>query len=569
MNYKIFFSCILSCATGLIVEIHGQNRIWTNVKVSLNSYYVSPTGDDSNSGASPVDAWQTVRNVNDLDLNPGDRVFFEGGKTYDGSLSFDSLDSGTKLNPVVISSFGKGRATINSGRKTGAYVHNAGGFEIRNINFVGSGADDSEGENGIYFYNDLSDGTKLEHVRIDSVDVSGYRDAGIVIGSGQTSNCGFRNVRITNAESHDNGDKGISVSAHWPSKPGDRSHRDIYVGNSKAYDNLGIIGKDPHTGNGIIISGVDTALIEYCEAYNNGENNNGSKGGPIGIWAWEASHVIIQFCESHHNKTGEINRKDGGGFDLDGGCVNSVMQYNYSHDNYGAGYGIYQFSGASPFTNNVVRYNISENDGLIGGYGAITFWSTSSSGGIQNTKVYNNTLYVSPNTGGAGIIDFVGATSYIHDTEVYNNIIITAPGKTVLNIPNSSGGWAFRGNCYWTVDDQLSIGWDGTTYTSLETWREATGQEMLDSKNVGFSIDPKLTDPGNGKTIGDPTKLATHSAYQLQSNSPMIDAGLNLDDLFGIDSGLRDFYGATLPQFNGFDVGAHESEQISSAQDNK
>ena len=42
---------------------------------------------------------------------------------------------------------------------------------------------------------------------------------------------------------------------------------------------------------------------------------------------------------------------------------NSVMQYNYSHDNDGAGYLLAQFTYAREFTNNIVRYNISENDG--------------------------------------------------------------------------------------------------------------------------------------------------------------------------------------------------------------
>ena len=52
--------------------------------------------------------------------------------------------------------------------------------------------------------------------------------------------------------------------------------------------------------------------------------------------------------------------------------TNSVMQYNYSHDNDGAGYGLYQGSTSAPWSNNVVRYNISQNDGRKNGYGAIT-----------------------------------------------------------------------------------------------------------------------------------------------------------------------------------------------------
>jgi hypothetical protein len=49
--------------------------------------------------------------------------------------------------------------------------------------------------------------------------------------------------------------------------------------------------------------------------------------------------------------------------------TNSVMQGNYSHDNQGSGYGVFQFTGARPFHNNVVRYNISQDDG-----GGVYLW---------------------------------------------------------------------------------------------------------------------------------------------------------------------------------------------------
>jgi len=136
------------------------------------------------------------------------------------------------------------------------------------------------------------------------------------------------------------------------------------------YNIRGVKGIKRHTGNGIVLSSVDSGMIEYCTAFNNGEFcENPTSGGPIGIWVWDSRGVTIQFCESYDNKTG--NFADGGGFDLDGGCVNCIMQYNYSHGNHGAGYGIYQYSNAREFKNNIVRYNISKNDGLNNKYGGI------------------------------------------------------------------------------------------------------------------------------------------------------------------------------------------------------
>ena len=100
---------------------------------------------------------------------------------------------------------------------------------------------------------------------------------------------------------------------------------------------------------------------------------------------------MIQFNESHHNRTG--SSKDGGGFDLDGGMTNSVVQYNYSHDNDGAGYLLAQFEGARPLYGNVVRYNLSVNDSRRNRYGGIHLWSTGANGGITRTTFYANTVY--------------------------------------------------------------------------------------------------------------------------------------------------------------------------------
>jgi hypothetical protein len=77
------------------------------------------------------------------------------------------------------------------------------------------------------------------------------------------------------------------------------------------------------------------------------------------------------------------------------------MQYNYSHDNTGAGYLLAQFANARAFSNNIVRYNISQNDSRKGNYAGIHFWNGGS--GISNTSVYNNTIYMSRPLTGTGI----------------------------------------------------------------------------------------------------------------------------------------------------------------------
>jgi hypothetical protein len=67
-------------------------------------------------------------------------------------------------------------------------------------------------------------------------------------------------------------------------------------------------------------------------------------GGPCGIWTAASRRVVIQQCDSFDNRTGRA--ADGDGFDLDGGCVECVLQYDYSHGNDGAGILVYTYGGA-------------------------------------------------------------------------------------------------------------------------------------------------------------------------------------------------------------------------------
>ena len=212
-----------------------------------------------------------------------------------------------------------------------------------------------------------------------------------------------------------------------------------------------------HTGSGLILSGIDGAIVEHCTAYHNGWLN-ARGGGPSGIWGWDCNNLVIQYCESHHNEAG--GQRDGGGFDLDGGCTNSVLQYNYSHDNDGPGYLLVQFDYARPMNNLVVRYNVSVNDGKIQEQGGILIYSSGWDGGIENADIYNNTIILDRPANGStpnGIYLFSGDISNI---TVRNNIFQVAAGLRVLRTFTTTGV-RFEGNCYWSSGGALAFDWNG------------------------------------------------------------------------------------------------------------
>ncbi|HFR3727284.1 TPA: cell surface protein, partial [Streptococcus suis] len=87
--------------------------------------------------------------------------------------------------------------------------------------------------------------------------------------------------------------------------------------------------------------------------------------------------------------------QDGQGLDLDHVSNNSVMQYNYSHDNEG---GFMLIMNWYEQTSPTVRYNISQND-------KDKIFELAR-GGAQGTAIYNNTIFSdSKLTGRAGVID--------------------------------------------------------------------------------------------------------------------------------------------------------------------
>ena len=146
------------------------------------TYYISSAGDDSAKGTSSSQAWRTIEKVNSLTLNPGDMILFEGGEVFQGSLKLDQGDSGSPENPVTITSYGSGRATISSGSEDGLYAENTSGIVVRDLVFKGAGVEVDVKFSGIHFYTVL-DTVKPEFIRLENVDVSGYRwDAGLSIG---------------------------------------------------------------------------------------------------------------------------------------------------------------------------------------------------------------------------------------------------------------------------------------------------------------------------------------------------------------------------------------------------
>jgi uncharacterized repeat protein (TIGR02059 family) len=85
---------------------------------SATDYYISSSGNDSNNGLSASTPWKTIAKVNSSfsTLKPGDRILFNRGDTFYGSITVTK--SGSVGNPITIGAYGTGANPIITGFTT-------------------------------------------------------------------------------------------------------------------------------------------------------------------------------------------------------------------------------------------------------------------------------------------------------------------------------------------------------------------------------------------------------------------------------------------------------------------
>ncbi len=523
-------------------------------QVRATNYYLTGSGNDTLSGTSSGQAWKSINKVNSVRFEPGDTVFFEGTKTFAGNIYLDYGDGGSADHPVVFTSFGGGKAIINAGDSFGLFVYNSGGIEIINLEFSGSGVSTNKKE-GILFYTDLTNGKKLEHILVDQVEIHGFGKSGISLGSWDASYPGFKDVIISNVISRDN-ETGMDSydMADWKSDK--YAHTHVLIKDCEFLNSI---------SSGLVLCGIDSGIVEYCRA-----SNTGSTGkGVVALWAWSCKNLIFQYCIADGTVT---TGPDGGGFDLDGGTESCIIQYCYTCNNAGPGYMHCDYPYSRPTRKNTIRYCLSENDGRKPADNRCSYLFISWGNGLEDCHMYNNTAYISTNgayslCGFWGYIMFGnGDSPHITNCSARNNIFYVKGNNHYLakldggSTPLTPSNLVLQGNCYF-AEGSGSSKWANqkSVYSTLAAWQEATGQERIDQQRTGWDFDPGLINPGKAGTITDPRDLPNIQAYQLDPGSALIDSGLNLGELFGVDIGETDFFGNPSIQGESQDVGFYET----------
>ncbi|MBA7532543.1 hypothetical protein ES705_24769 [subsurface metagenome] len=135
--------------------------------------------------------------------------------------------------------------------------------------------------------------------------------------------------------------------------------------------------------------------------------------------------------------------------DMDPVFYTAIIQYCLSYHNEGCGFGLYEFGAAKPWENNIVRYNISQDDGIING-GSVGIWRHESRGTMRNCDIYNNTFYNSnPNSPSLWIYNNWPGFNFRNNIFIYDGSLVYPGQKIETEL--------FQGNCFWNLKEMFEL----------------------------------------------------------------------------------------------------------------
>jgi peroxiredoxin len=494
------------------------------------TYYIDcENGDDANTGTSTFEPWGSLARVNDHSFLPGDTILLKRGTRCSGVLT--PSGSGSQGTPIRIGAYGNGTLPIIKGTDGSSAVvklFNQQYWHIESIEVVGGDPF------GIHISGDK--GT-LRHFRLRDVlvrDTKGKVDTkrsgliAVVAGApGQT----FKDVIIDGATCHSTTQwAGIVVdggaTSYWEGTP--IRAEDVTVRNSVVHDVY---------GDGIILFRVRNGLIEKNVSWNTGMQHTQDVGTPNSMWTWTCDNCIVQFNEGFFADSPGV---DAGVFDIDWGCTDNIIQYNYAHDSMGYCASVFG-AGGKTTTNSIVRYNVCVNNGrsprLAKRQGDI-FLSTWDGGSLDGVQIYNNTIYWNPPIDTAALLnqaEFVGKRpNFFRNNLIYSTVPTLIRSNRSLELDHNLYWFQGRSQPKWVLGDQVFAGFDN--------YRSGSRQD----RNSVYA-DPQLHDPArSGADLAG-------TALKLSAASPALDAGSSVDQM-----GSHDFFGVLIPKGRQPDIGAAE-----------
>ncbi len=469
------------------------------------TYYVSPSGSDSNSGLSTSAPWRSLSKVSSASssFRPGDIVRFQSGGTWYGNLKINS--SGTSSAPVTYTSYGTGAKPKFIGSRVSTWT--SAGTNVWRTTV-------STSDVRVVFF-DGQRGTKQTSLSAVNGYGKWYLDSSRNLYVYYTSNPGSK-VLWPNVNE--------VIYSSW----GSNRHYNIIENFEVCYSNLKLIYVAPsctnwtirnvtahHNGmiDGRAALGFDMAgtdhLVQNCRLYEIGANG-------IDV---EGSRTIVEYNEvsdCYHHCFDTKGSWTNGGVGRD-----TIFRYNYAYA-----------------TKTVNRHA----NGIYVGY-------LNSSEYAVGTKIYGNVVYRIPASGilvnGSGVNDIVIENNTVYGCNtaginvgisgratVRNNIAYNIAGHLPFNV-NTKANKTVDYNCWYVEGGGTFARVGGTGYSNHSSYRSGTGYDAR-----GMNANPQFVD-------------ISKNNFALRSTSPCINKGIKL-------ALAKDINGTAIPTGSAADIGAFE-----------
>jgi Right handed beta helix region len=504
-----------------MVALISQSRLSPQPQAT---YYIDSTaGDDSAPGTAAETPWKSLEKVNATTFHPGDRILLKSGAVWRGQLW--PKGSGLEARPITLGMYGGGvkpRIDTDGLADDAVLLKNQEYWEISDLEITNTGPARAVRRGVHVALENYGDAHHIYVRRLTIHDVNGSDmqkpNGGINYTSeGEQKPSRFVDLRMEDNEIYHVDRSGIfGWSDRWP--------------RSKWYPSLGVIVRgnvlSDIGGDGIVVVATDGALVEKNVV---SHANQRSADYNVAIWPWSADNTIMQYNEAYETK----GQRDGEGFDSDWNSRNTIIQYNYSHDNDG-GFLLICNEGAASSDKSVgnigtiVRFNISQNDRTRG---------INIAGPTQNTRIYNNTVYVGPEHK-VDLVLFSDWHGWSSDTSFFNNVFYVdgfAQFSYALS-RNPDGAYVTAPGNGQSTDNLF----DSNLYFGKL-------QPPVDAH--ALRTDPKFVAVGQA-SIG----RETLTGYHLEPGSPAIGSAMQIPN-----SGDHDFWGAPVPPNGPRDRGASQS----------
>ena len=599
-----------------------NNWLWEKQSDSVAGtvYYVdSAAGNDANNGTSETTAWATLDKVNSTVFKPGDKILFKSGATFIGQL-MPQGSGNEQEGPICIDKYGGDTLPIinskGTGENFGAVISllNQEYWEISNLELTAPSNGESARRVGVRVA--AKDYGTVDHVYVTNCYIhdiacdiakspSGAQsEAGgdlwygaggggisfLTVEGGDSIPSAFNDILVDNNIVKQVGRSGTGISISTANNNIYQQGYSFENDNADWFPNTNILISNndvSYTSTAIFLSGCDGDIANGVTIENNLVYHPDNYDSNSGVWFALCNGINVQYNEVYALDNGGTN--DCGAFDYDGGITNSIMQYNYTHHNRGEAVMVCNIHWSSVWeynntSDNIYRYNISENDlwGANKGHGR--FWVQA---GAQRSWFYNNVVYIAAGLRGNNI----AVTGDSQDTYIYNNLFINLSDKTTWYVKdtatlymdyNAYYGYAPTGDnwlpdniknyndYYGTTVTSSFLGGENSVYMGLDdplpiVGNEYIGKKIYTGKSKKDETGLRPTDYGMDiDTYLGGFKLNTEADWSdFGGKNPLIDAGKKIEhkNREGIEFGMggKDFYENAVPEDEIPDIGAHET----------